>query len=225
MKKNLCRRTVAYTSGILILTLGVGLTVKANLGVSPTTSVPYTLTLMTGIDMGKTTILFHSFLIVLQVVLLKKSFKIKNLLQIPVAIIFGYFTDLSNKAIDMIPFGSTLPVRLILNILGTFLIALGVSIYLPADLIPVAVEGTIQILSEKIKTEFSTIKISFDISLVIISAIICICFLGSLGSIGIGTVISAFLTGAFMKLIKFLSGKFNLKLQRRRTDVKNRSWI
>ena len=223
MKKSICRRTTAYTSGILVLTIGVGLTVKANLGVSPTTSIPYTITLITGIDMGKTTILFHIFLIAVQIILLRKNFKIRNFLQIPVAIIFGYFTDVSNRAVDMIPFPNTMPVRLMLNITGTFLIALGVSIYLPAEIMPIAVEGTIQIISDSLKFEFSYVKIAFDISLVIISLVVCSIALHSLGSIGIGTLISAILTGAFMKLIKVISEKINIKFKGENLHDTNRS--
>ena len=73
-----------YFGGFLIMTLGIALSVKSDLGVSPVSSIPYTITCVIGLEMGKATILFHVFLVLFQILILRKQFKIKNLLQIPV---------------------------------------------------------------------------------------------------------------------------------------------
>lgn len=51
-------RIPAYVIGLLIMTLGVAISVKSNLGVSPVSSIPYTITCVVGLEMGKATILF-----------------------------------------------------------------------------------------------------------------------------------------------------------------------
>lgn len=68
------------------------MSVKSNLGVSPVSSIPYTITCITGLEMGKATILFHIVLVALQILILRKAFKIKNLLQVVVGVVFGYYT-------------------------------------------------------------------------------------------------------------------------------------
>lgn len=68
------------------------MSVKSNLGVSPVSSIPYTITRITGLEMGKATILFHIVLVALQILILRKAFKIKNLLQVVVGVVFGYYT-------------------------------------------------------------------------------------------------------------------------------------
>ena len=74
-------------------------------------------------------------------------------------------------------------------------IAAGIFFYLPADLIPLAGEGVMQAVSEVTHIEFSKVKIGFDCSMVLISVVTCLICIHSLGSVGIGTVIAAFLVG------------------------------
>ena len=89
-------RIPAYVIGLLIMTLGVAISVKSNLGVSPVSSIPYTITCVVGLEMGKATILFHAVLVLLQILLLRRAFQAKNLLQIFAGILFG--PDKSHRA-------------------------------------------------------------------------------------------------------------------------------
>lgn len=73
--ENYVTRLVSYFIGLFIMTLGVSMSVKSNLGVSPVSSIPYTITCITGLEMGKATILFHIVLVILQIIILRKAFK------------------------------------------------------------------------------------------------------------------------------------------------------
>ena len=61
--KNIKTRTAMYFIGLFVMTIGIALSVKSNLGVSPVSSIPYTMTCVWGIEMGKATILFHIVLV------------------------------------------------------------------------------------------------------------------------------------------------------------------
>lgn len=65
-EENYAIRFLVYIVGLFIMTLGISLSVKSNLGVSPVSSIPYTITCITGLEMGKATILFHIVLVVMQ---------------------------------------------------------------------------------------------------------------------------------------------------------------
>ena len=65
--KHLKVRIPMYFIGLFIMTIGIALSVKSNLGVSPVSSIPYTITCVWGIEMGKATILFHIVLVLLQI--------------------------------------------------------------------------------------------------------------------------------------------------------------
>ena len=148
-KENYITRLLVYVLGLFIMTLGISMSVKSNLGVSPVSSIPYTITCITGLEMGKATILFHMGLVLMQLLILRKAFKIKNLLQIVVGIIFGYFTTFSNYLFSFLPTSNSIVVRLVMMIGSTVLIALGIFFYLPADIIPLAGEGAMKALSAK----------------------------------------------------------------------------
>ena len=85
-ERHLAVRLVVYFVGLFIMTFGVSMSVKSNLGVSPVSSIPYTITCIFGLEMGKATIVFHIFLVILQIIILRKEFKLKNLLQVLVVI-------------------------------------------------------------------------------------------------------------------------------------------
>ena len=79
---NIKIRLVVYLISLFIMTLGISMSVKSNLGVSPVSSIPYPITCITGLEMGKATILFHIVLVALQFVILRGAFQIKSLLRL-----------------------------------------------------------------------------------------------------------------------------------------------
>lgn len=193
--KNMKVRIPMYFVGLFIMTIGIALSVKSNLGVSPVSSIPYTMTCVWGIEMGKATIIFHAALVFIQILILRKRFKPINLLQVVVGIVFGYFTTFCNYLATYLPSTDNMVMRIVLMLVSTVFIAVGIFFYLPADLIPLAGESVMQAVSDVTKIEFSKVKIGFDCSMVVISVITCLICIHSLGSVGVGTVIAAFLVG------------------------------
>lgn len=204
--KNMKIRVPMYFIGLFIMTIGIAISVKSNLGVSPVSSIPYTMTCVWGIEMGKATILFHIVLVLLQVIILRKNFKAVSLLQIAVGIVFGYFTTFCNYCVSYLPTPENLAVRIIMMLISTVIIAFGIFLYLPANLMPLAGEGVMKAISDTIHIEFSKVKIAFDVSMVVTSAIVCLIMLHSFGSVGIGTVIAALLVGMVLGMITKLLG-------------------
>ena len=205
--ENYIVRLVAYLIGLFIMTIGVSMSVKSNLGVSPVSSIPYTITCITGLEMGKATIVFHIFLVFLQVLILRKAFKIKNLLQVVVGVVFGYFTTFSNFLFSYLPTPENMVTRLLMMLVSTVVIAVGIFLYLPSDIIPLAGEGAIKAISDKAGIEFSKVKMGFDITMVVASLIGCLIILRKLGSVGIGTIVAAVLVGMILGIINKLFGE------------------
>ena len=200
-EENYAIRFLVYIVGLFIMTLGISLSVKSNLGVSPVSSIPYTITCITGLEMGKATILFHIVLVVMQRLILRKAFQMKNLLQVVVGVIFGYFTTFSNYRFSFLPTPEHMTVRLLMMLGSTVLIAVGIFFYLPADIVPLAGEGAMKAVSDTTHIAFNKVKVGFDISMVIISLISCLVALGTLGSVGVGTIIAAVLVGSVLGVI------------------------
>lgn len=85
---NKLKRYLLFLVGLFINSLGVSLVTRANLGTSPISSIPYVLSLNFPFTLGNFTIVFSLLLIALQILILRKNFKIENILQIPVSIAF-----------------------------------------------------------------------------------------------------------------------------------------
>ena len=89
------KRYIVFLIGLFINSLGVSLVTKADLGTSPISSVPYVLSLNFPFTLGQFTIAFSLLLILIQLLILRRNFKMEHLLQIPISILFGYFIDLT----------------------------------------------------------------------------------------------------------------------------------
>lgn len=64
-----------------------------------------------------------------------------------------------------------------------------------------------QAVSSVTHIEFSKVKIAFDCTMVLVSAVTCLSVLHSLGSVGIGTIIAAFLVGTMVGIITKAFGR------------------
>ena len=204
---NLKVRIPMYFVGLFLMTIGIAISVKSNLGVSPVSSIPYTMTCVWGIEMGKATILFHTILVLIQIILLRRNFKPINLLQIAVGVVFGYFTTFCNYLVSFLPTPENILIRIIMMLISTVFIAVGIFFYLPPNLMPLAGEGAMQAVSQITGMDVSKVKIRFDCTMVLISIITCLITIHSPGSVGIGTVIAAVLVGTVLGIVTRLFGQ------------------
>lgn len=211
MRNHLSKRLIMYFLGLFTMTIGVALSVKSNLGVSPVSSIPYTMTCIWGIEMGKATIIFHCFLVLLQMILLRRNFKPINLLQVLVGIVFGYFTTFCNWGVSFLPTPENLVIRLLMMLISTVIIAFGIFMYLPPNIMPLAGEGAMKAVSDVTGIAFPKVKVGFDITMVVISLISCLIFIKGLGSVGIGTIVAAFLVGSILNVIENVLGNYRDK--------------
>lgn len=208
-------RLFMYFGGLFIMTVGIAISVKSNLGTAPVSSIPYTMTCVWGIEMGKATMMFHAMLVGIQILLYRKAFKIKNLLQILVGVVFGYFTTFCNYLMSFLPDVENMPIRIIMLLISATLIALGLFFYVPADIMPIAAEGTIGAIADKTNQPFPRVKVEFDVTVVAISVIVCFIALGNLASVGVGTVIAAVFVGTILSYIVKFFGKWRAELLRK----------
>ena len=176
------------------MALGVAFSISADLGTSPISSVPYTLSMATPLTVGVLTIMMHVVFIALQILMLRRKYNPLQLLQLPVAFIFGFMTDGAVYLLsDLSPDGYCQSILVCL--IGIVLVAMGVSAEVASDTVPLAGEGLSLAIAAKSGIRFSSIKIAVDSSLVAISLVLSLIFLHSLGGVREGTVLAAILVG------------------------------
>lgn len=192
------KRLIFLIVGLSVMAFGVALSIKAALGTSPISSVPYVTAGISGLSVGVTTIIINSFFVLIQIIILRKKFDWFQLLQLPGIILFGVMIDVSGKLIEMVSCSNYLQ-QWILCILGIILVALGVSAEITAKLVTTAGEGIVLAICKVAPIKFSNMKVIFDVTLVCISLLLSFLFLGHLDGVREGTVAAAVCVGLITK--------------------------
>lgn len=199
------RRICSFVIGLFIMSLGVAFSIVSTLGTTPISSISYSLALITNINIGITTFVFNVSLILIQFLILRSRFHKKRLLQLINCVLFGYFTDLALYIVGFIPFDGSLLIGVVFLAVSIFLTAFGIFIYMPANIAPLPGEGCVESVAIVTGWRFSTIKMGFDATMVIISLIMCgLWYTSIFAAVNIGTIISAFLVGFTLRQINNL---------------------
>lgn len=204
---NKLKRYIIFLVGLFVNSLGVSLITKANLGTSPISSIPYVLSLNFPLTLGNFTIIFSILLIILQLFILRKNFKLEHLLQIPISILFGYFIDLT-----MLLFSFVNPTayiaKLIYLLIGCVILGFGVYMEVLADVAILPGESFVRAIVQTWHREFGSTKVCFDVSMAVIAAALSFILAHRLDGVREGTVIAALLVGflarQFGRLLAFV---------------------
>lgn len=230
-------KLLIYLTGLSVISVGINISKLSALGISPVSSIPAVLAeIIPNVSLGNMVIVVYCVLVLIQFLVLRKKFKWKNILGIPVALIFGLLVDFFGVAQYRIKIGTVdlgiprdfngllvnfpKPANLVMQfvylIASIIVIGIGVYIYLRPKLVPMPAEGLAAAISEVASKPFGNCKSVVDVSLIIIALILQVIFLGGFrtlligeGIVGIGTILAAVCVG---QIVKFIS-KTVLKLK------------
>lgn len=192
------RRIAFLCFGLMIMAFGVAFSIKGALGTSPISSVPYVTAKISGLSVGTTTIIMNFVFVLIQTAILRSQYDWLQLLQFPAAIVFGTMIDVAGYVLQAIAFSNYVQ-QWLLCIAGIFLIALGISLEVTANLVTTAGEGIVLAICRVVPVKFSNMKIIFDVTLVCISIVLSFVFLGHLDGVREGTVAAAIFVGLITK--------------------------
>ncbi len=199
MKKDkLLKRSIVLVIGLFIMAIGVALSIKANLGTSPVSCVPYVYSLGFPMTVGLLSIIVNVLMILLQIVLLRKEYQLIQLVQLPVALIFGFFIDFAMFLLSGLQTSNYI-YQWILCLLSCVIIAFGVFLEVKANVTYLAGEGLSIAISKAFNKEFGKAKVSVDASLVIIGVASSFILLHRLEGIREGTIAAALLVGTIAR--------------------------
>ncbi len=194
------KRYLVFLIGLFVNSLGVSLITKANLGTSPISSIPYVLSLNFPMTLGEFTIFFSLLLIVLQLLILRRNFRLEHLLQIPISVIFGYFIDLTMVLIGDLSL-NTYVAELGFLIFGCLVLGIGVYMEVLANVAMLPGESFVRAVCTTWHREFGLTKVVFDVSMTVIAAALSFLFARHLEGVREGTVIAALLVGFIARII------------------------
>lgn len=195
------RRFIVYAIGMLVLALGLTLNTKADLGVSPIISVPYSISQITGYNFGDLTFVVYSIFVVVQIIIhlkLKKNKKImSDLLQLPLSLVF---TRLLNIFSTYIPTSQNLGIRFIVLAFAITCTGVGAAMSLSMQLVPNPGDGIVQALAERFNKSVGLTKNLFDCFNLCITLCISIFIAHQIVGVGMGTVIAVLGVGRVIAL-------------------------
>lgn len=192
-----------FAVSLMIMAYGVAFSVKSALGTSPISSLPYAISLFTPFTIGNVTIFMHLVLIALQILILRRNYQLIQLVQLPVAIAFGFLTDFAMWTLRGVYYTNYLG-QWLLCVVGILLVAFGVSGEVESKATVLAGEGFIlAVCTANPEIPFSRMKVIFDVSLVVLSIVVSLIFTGRIGGVREGTAAAmicvGLLTSVFLK--------------------------
>ena len=206
-EKTVMRGELALLMVVVLNSLGVLLMLHSGSGISAISSVPYAFRkVMPWLTLGTWTYIFQG-LLVCTLMLMRKKFVPTYLFSFVVGFVFGELMDLHELWITRLPVN--LPLRVLYFVLSYLILCFGIALsnrcklpIVPTDLFPREV-------SDITKVPYSRIKIGFDVTCLMVTALLTFFGLGRIEGLGIGTVAAAFTMGKGIVLMgELLDKKF-----------------
>lgn len=191
-----------------LMTLGVALCVRSNLGSSVISSIPFVLSLA-GPDshvpdwsIGGYTILMNFIFVLLQILILRRKFEPIQLFQLAIGFIFGWLIDM-NMWITGFLECKTLVSQALVQLAGCTVMGIGIAFEIRCGSVTMPGEGISIAVSQVSHLPFPKAKIIIDTTLVILAIAGCYFFFGEWkwNVIGPGTLFAMVYVGLIVKCI------------------------
>lgn len=202
---------------LIVLAFGVGLMVKPEVGLGPWDALTATISELTGLKFGTASIVSNIVMIFLQLIILRKRFKLSYWIQVPIVFSFGYVINFF--LYQVLQFNLTdYCIRMLLFAFGNIVAAFAISFLVIIDIIAMPPEIFSSAVAKVTGFEFSNIRLALDI----VSVIICLLsywLLSTTLQIREGTIVSIIVFNISIKifikllepLIKNKEVKYNYK--------------
>ena len=130
-------------------------------------------------------------------------------MQLIIAFLFGFFMEASLFLVQLLPEPAFVIARFGYLMISLFLVSIGLLSYFTSKLPLMPYDALTHVISDRFKLEFGKAKITSDLINVGIAGGLCLVFIQALGSIGIGTLITAYLVG---KILGWEIARYQLSL-------------
>lgn len=188
-KYSLLKRILSLNIGIIILSLGIVLTIYANVGFAPWEVFHWGIAQTTGISLGKVSIIVSLVIITLAILLGEKA-GIGTFINL---VLIGIYIDLFFY-LGFIPQMNSLLPGILMLISGLFLIALGTALYMAAGYGSGPRDSLMVALERKTGLAVGICRSIIELT---------VCFIGWLlgGLVGLGTIIAVFASGLCVQIV------------------------
>lgn len=194
-------RIIFYVLGCVFLALGITLSTKTGLGVSPIISIPFAISSIWHLNFATMTFVVYSILVVIEFILRHPCYHFADLLQIPFSLVFSLLLNFFGKIITMsFP---QLWQNLFLLIAAISFTGIGAAMMVNMRFIPNPADGLAHTIGEVSNKGMGIGKNIIDFSSVGISCLLGLIFTQKLPGIGIGTIIAMIGVGRVIAIFNY----------------------
>lgn len=208
MKKHtfLYHRISFYFLGLLIMSVGSNLFLKAALGVAPSCTMALTLSyLAPSHNYALFNFLINTTFLVCEIAVLRQFGK-TQVTQLALTFIYSLFIEFTSWGLFFIvPHG--ILSKVLLSVLACIVLSVGVSFTISSGFAVMPMEGLVKSIADKKQCSFGVVRICLEVLFTAGSALVSFFLLPGLSSVGIGTVIAAFLSGTITNIFSSIFHK------------------
>ena len=193
MKNRIWKRILISLVGLILCGVGVSMFLYSGMGVDPASVFELGIAKVFKISYGTSSALINVVILLVVFFIDKNYINISSLIAI---FGIGYTADFVRKILSILIQGEpNLILKLVLILIGLFIMSCGIATYIMADLGVGAIDLISEIISRKSKIQYRLVRVIGDVAFVVIGFL-----LG--GTVGVGTVVAAFLTGPTVQLVR-----------------------
>ena len=197
-------KCIISTLCVIIVGIGASLALKAAVGVGAWDALSQSISGGISIKVGTISMILNVSCVLIQLIILKKEFKLIHLSQILVAVLLGSVVNFMFYGVYAQFTFNNYFINIGLLLLGVLFCAIGVSLIMAIDFISFPLEACCMVISKKLNKKFGMIRQLVDILSIIFALGLAFIFNQSI-TVREGTVIAMFIYGPmldlFMKII------------------------
>ncbi|ASW43925.1 YczE/YyaS/YitT family protein [Clostridium isatidis] len=191
MNLDIKKRLSIFLLGAFILTLGVSLIIKGDLGAGSWDSVNVGLYNKIGLSIGTFAFIIAIFMVIIAGILRKGKFNFYTLIT---AFILGYLTDFWIFILNKLLTFNNIYIRILYLLCGIVILSFGLALYLIPNLAPNSLDDCMMAFRERFNLGVGISKVITDTIGIIIAFIVS-------GPIGLGTILITFSVGPLTNII------------------------
>ena len=201
-RKTVFLQALIMLFGLYLTSCGVAFSIKAEIGATPLSCCPAVYSPHRGISVGTGMWGLNMVCLLLEALILRREFTLRHFLQLAMALIQGWMTDLAIFQFRLIE-AVVLWQRIVCCGFGILGVASGVFLMVRANLLVIPADGLVTAITAHSRFPFGKVKVCFDCTLVSIATIgSLILNQGKLLQVGFGTLAAALLVGTTVNQIR-----------------------
>ncbi len=214
LKKKLCVSSeLTYILAIVLLALAVAILTSANFGISMIVAPAYLLSLKIGVvTFGQAEYIIQAIVFVILCIVLKK-FRPVYLMSFATCLVYGAVLDLW-RLLPLFDPSVTAPgsmalwLRVVMFVTGVLLTSFSVALFFKTYLYPQVYDFFVKAVSLRYGIKLSVFKTAVDLSLLLLSTVMTLCFFKKFVGLNWGTLVMALINGTIIGFFSNLLDRF-----------------